>query len=226
MNIQFSILDDVNRGLTGKDGAFHHLTVFISCWRRSSKTIPRGASSVSGRRKTQPKPDEIGCDRVLFVYYGRLTPPGEPFALRAIWAARGAMRSSYVVAGMVVTRTQRGGGPCRNAAENYSTNLAPSANYTIHLLPILRRLYYTACSNLTSVSPAVADFSSLSRRLFYRGQNEAFEISGANVLPPSHFHPWGRTWNKSYTAVDEPCLVVICLRNTSICFLFWLLIIR
>lgn len=53
-----------------------------------------------------------------------------------------AMRSSYVVAGgnAYVEKEDR----VAALAENYSTSLASLANYTIHLLPILRHLYYTA----------------------------------------------------------------------------------
>ena len=98
------------------------------------------------------------------------------------------------------------GGPCRSAAENYSTNLPPFPHprprtpssqiirftcflfYDVYITPT-RSSLASASAPATAAPPTFLRFR---RRLFYRGRNEAFEISAANqnaVLPPSHFYP-------------------------------------
>lgn len=66
--------------------------------------------------------------------------PVLPFALRAIWAAR--VRCGSRTWWLVVTRTRR-----KRAVSQHGWELLDEpghpANYTIHLVPILRRLYYT-----------------------------------------------------------------------------------
>lgn len=90
-----------------------------------------------------------------------------PLYLEAIWAARVAMRSSCVVArGNIYEATPRG--TLVYTGENYS-EVGPPPNYTIHLVPILRRLYYIALRRILARFLPL-DFSSPPRLiLFHRG---------------------------------------------------------
>lgn len=133
------------------------------------------------------------------------------------------MRSSYVVAGIVVARTRGGqqGGPCRSAAENYSTNLPPSStpSATVPSSQIIRFtcfLFYDVYITPTRSSLASASASATAiptPRLFFAFADVCFiaaEMKLSKFRQPTRtwcyhlriFTSGGRTWNKSHTAAD------------------------
>lgn len=61
-----------------------YLTVFVSGLAEEDNPSRRIHGGEEKHTRSAEACDEIGCDRVLFVYYSRLTPSGEPFALKAI----------------------------------------------------------------------------------------------------------------------------------------------
>lgn len=77
----------------------------------------------------------------------------------------------------------------QSAAENYSTNLSllPRANYTIHLLPILRRLYYIPRQT----------FLRFLRVCFVAAEMKLSKFSGPASDSPPFLH------DKSYAAADK-----------------------
>lgn len=96
----------------------------------------------------------IECNCLLFLYNTKRPFRSSPLYLGAIWAARVAMRSSCVVArGNVYEATPRG--TLVYTGENYS-EVGPPPNYTIHLVPILRRLYYIALRRILAANAFLA----------------------------------------------------------------------